>query len=89
MAWEICMSGEGWADLYDAINALDRATLIDAIANDNFIVTGDEGRTVLAGLTHDVLADEVYARVQDHRTCDNGGFSIWLDRGGFSKVDLP
>ena len=36
MAWEICISAEGWAEIREALESWDRESLISAITNDKF-----------------------------------------------------
>ena len=42
----------------------------------------------LETLPHDVLVDECMDCAEKTNTADNGGFAIWIDKSGCSKVKL-
>ncbi len=99
MAWEICMSNEGWNNVYENLHEMDNDTLARALAYDDYeklyeIGDGDvdkafEGyKAKYAGLTNDVLADECYQRVYENNTCVNGGHFVYVDKDGYILVPV-
>lgn len=102
MAWEISITAEGWQEIYDALHsdAFTEEQLRSALADDDYEAweqDHDEGseepnfdvlKARYANLYHDTLADLAYERVEQHNTCDNGGFAYWIDRQGYHTVNL-
>ena len=93
MAWPISITPEGWADLYRACHAKGTRFLAEAIAchRDQTTENYDYEEAVLDLLMfrQDVLADEVYRLIQQTNSTDAGGFTCWIDRDGYYKVELP
>jgi hypothetical protein len=100
MAWEICITAEGWTEIREALEAWDREALIAAITDDKFEAVykkadqrhaeraADAERKRLERLPHDVLVNRAFELIEQNNTCDNGGFAYWIDREGFHKVRL-
>ena len=100
MAWEISISAEGWAAIRQKLDLWSREALIDAIVDDTFEMVyeragqhhADRAATAerhrLEQLPHDILADRAFELVEEHNTCDNGGWAYWIDREGYHKICL-
>lgn len=100
MAWEISVSADGWAEIREKLDDWTCGDLIAAITDDKFeMVLAKAGqhhaerasaaeRNRLNDLSHDLLADRAYELIEQNNTCDNGGWSYWIDREGFHKVWL-
>lgn len=100
MAWEICISAEGWTEIRDALEAWEREALINAITDDKFESVyqkadqhhaeraADAERERLERLPHDVLVDRAFELIEQNGTCDNGGGAYWIDQEGFHRVDI-
>lgn len=101
MAWEISITAEGWADIRTALDSWTSEALIEALADDTLeakLAAGVDQETAetaatlrreqLARLPQDILADAAFELIQEHNTCDNGGWAYWIDREGFHKVVL-
>jgi hypothetical protein len=102
MAWDICITADGWQAISDTLETWDRDALIAALvdddieayeeAHDTFHVNGSAyhaERTAEYALMHESLIDEVLNRIRTHNTCDNGGNGYYIDREGWHKVYLP
>lgn len=100
MAWEICISTDGWTELREKLDSWSRNELIVAITDDTFEMVLEKAgqfqakraaaaeRNRLACLPHDVLVDRAYELIEQNNTSDNGGFGFWIDREGCHKVWL-
>ena len=100
MAWEICISSEGWMEIRNKLEDWPRDQLIDAICDDKFEMVFEKAGMVhaeraaaaerkrLANLPHDILVDRAFELIESNGTCDTGGFGFWIDREGFHKVHL-
>ena len=100
MAWEISISTEGWTEIREKLEDWTPDALIAAITDDKFEMVMDKAgqhhaeraaaaeRNRLADLPQDILADRAFELIEQHNTCDNGGFGYWIDREGFHKVWL-
>lgn len=100
MAWSISIIAEGWQEIREKLDDWSSENLIDAIADDKFELVYDKAgmehaeraanaeRERLKNLPHDLLADRAFELVEQHNTCDNGGFAYWIDREGYHKVHL-
>lgn len=98
MAWEISIGHESWQTIWKALQFQareDRQQLVEALAMDDF-ARGEqelEDRFKWAArvrkyraLGDEELANAVYERVREHRTCSNGGHEIFLDREGYRTL---
>ena len=99
MAWEISHSVEAWDNARRNLGEWDRERLILAITDDAFeaaeqredgdpMQAADSVRELIGELPHDLLVDRAVELIEEHRTCDNGGFSFWIDREGFHTVSV-
>lgn len=100
MAWEICISAEGWVELREAMESWDRDSLIEAITDDKFEAVykkadhqhaeraANAERKRLQRLPHDLLVDRAFELIEQNNTCDNGGWAYWIDREGYHRVEL-
>lgn len=100
MAWEICITAEGWTEIREALEAWDREALIAAITDDKFEAVyaeadehhasraADAERKRLEHLPHDVLVDRAFELIEQNNTCDNGGWAYWIDREGYHRVEI-
>ena len=100
MAWEICISAEGWTEIRQALEAWDREALIAAITDDKFEAVFEKAghehadravaaeRKRLERLPHDVLVGRAFELIEENNTCDNGGWAYWIDRDGCHRVEL-
>lgn len=100
MAWEISISAEGWTEIRAALEEWSRESLIEAIAGDKFenvFAKSDDHhagrasaaeRKKLEQLPHDLLVDRAFELIEQNGTCENGGWSYWIDREGFHRVEL-
>ena len=100
MAWEICISAEGWTEIREKLETWDRDALIAAITDDKFEAVyakaddhhakraADAERKRLERLPHDVLFERAFELIEQNNTCDNGGWAYWIDREGYHTVEL-
>lgn len=100
MAWAISISSEGWQQIRTELDSWSRESLIAAITDDTFERVEDASdqhhaqraaaaeRNRLFDLPQDVLVDRAYVLIEQHNTCDNGGWAYWIDREGYHKVWL-
>jgi hypothetical protein len=101
MAWAISIAVDAWQQIRDELATWSKKRLIDAIADDKFEAVFEKAghhhaesaataeRRRLKRLPHDVLVDRAYELVEQTDTCDDGGWTYWVDREGFHKVHLP
>jgi len=102
MAWEISITQEGWGELYDACHLMERDELIDALADDYWEKHAHKGFAndfnrrffeyayiMVKFAPQDALADAAFDLIAENNTCDNGGFTYWIDREGYHTVQLP
>ena len=93
MAWPMSITPEGWADLYRACHAKGIRFLAEAIACDrdqrDESYDFDEGVLDLLMFRHDVLANEAYQLIQENNSCDAGGWTYWIEKSGYYKIELP
>jgi len=92
MAWEWSHTNEAYANAYDNLHNSPRAWLAIAFAewkakeiedseDDEREPFGAEYETELAfaaTLATDTLADSIWDKASEQRTCDNGGFNAWV-----------
>lgn len=93
-------AAEGWSEIRDALNKWSNEQLIDGITDDTFERVyefagmrhaeraANAERDRLSKLPNDILADRAFELIQQNNTCDNGGFTYWIDREGHHKVWL-
>lgn len=106
MSWEISHTADAWDNVEQRlalkkwIVPMRRALVIDDVAKWK---TDEEDRrpefqvikvatAVYRDYAHQRLVEETMNRIQDHRTCSNGGHEFYLDREGWYSVscdDLP
>lgn len=106
MSWEISHTADAWENVRERLSLkkwiapMRRALTIDDVAKWK---TDDddpryeakvirEGHAKYKAYSHQQLVEETMARIEDHRTCSNGGFEFYLDREGWYSVscdDLP
>ncbi len=106
MSWEISHTREAWENVRERLSLkkwiapMRKALVIDDVAKwktdeDNRspefqVIKVAEAR--YKQFSHQQLVEETMARIEDHRTCSNGGFEFYLDREGWYSVscgDLP
>lgn len=46
----------------------------------------DEMKARYGALAHDVLAEEVFEKIGEINTCDNGGNGYWMDPEGYQQL---
>jgi len=100
MAWEICISQDGWDDILKELHDFKYFELIDAISDNYFEKLEEYSSTknilqkvgsfidYLSTLEKEILINIAYSLVITNNTCDNGGYSYWIDKQGYHKVIL-
>ena len=100
MAWEICISAEGWQEIEDTLQQWTTKDLAVALACDDAEAFDDQFNPSLERLeqyegyqtsfyrelAHETLAREALERIMKHNTCDNGGNGYYIDRDGYHRV---
>ena len=98
MAWEISHTPIAWQIVRCNLLSWTDEQLIDAITDDTCeriadiagdahgLAAAQAERKRLAGLPVEVLVDLALGRIEEHGTCDNGGFNFYVDREGFHTV---
>lgn len=101
MAWEISISTDGWSEIRDQLETWDRESLTLAICDNTFERVFDKAgeqharraadaeKERLELIDHDSLVDRAFELIEQHNTCDIGGWAYWIDREGYHKVHLP
>lgn len=101
MAWEISISAEGWSEIHQQLGTWERDELVAAICDDTFERVFDKAgdhhakraadaeKDRLELVDYESLVDRAFELVERNNTCDNGGWSYWIDREGYHKVHLP
>jgi hypothetical protein len=90
MAWEWSHTVEGIDNVHSNLQDLDRKTLeviwseweawdgntssTSGFDEDKYKVAMEKAKT----LPEDILADEIWEKASNYRTCENGGFEAWL-----------
>ncbi|WPV67513.1 hypothetical protein [Chitinophaga sp. LS1] len=89
MAWSISITPEGWNEIYQACHASEKQFLLQAI-NETALRKGIPGMSDEAAkeVSQESLANLVFKIIQETNTCDNGGFSYWIDPGGIYKITI-
>jgi hypothetical protein len=101
MAWSISISDEGWEEIRTQLSKWSREKLINAISDDRYSKAnkafGDQIAIIVASLRmHEIheynqehLVDIAFSLIEENNTCDNGGYSYWVDIDGYHRVELP
>ncbi len=101
MAWAVSITAEGWQQIRGELATWSKRRLISAIVDDKFEAVLEKGgqnhaeqaataeRRRLRRVPHAVLVDRTFELVEQTDTSDNGGWSYWVDREGYHKVQLP
>ena len=93
MAWEWSHTAEAYSNAYDQVHALPKRELLTILRE--WAYDDREKRGVrpsfrlpagLRRLTQDTLADLVWSRAEEHRTCTNGGHSAYVCPDGCHTV---
>jgi hypothetical protein len=89
MAWSICISPDGWEQLYDACHKQSKTWLFEAV-NEARSQYNEKRlpRKLFKELAQDTLADEAYKWIEKTNTCENGGFSYWIDPKGYCQIKI-
>lgn len=106
MSWEISHTQQAWYNVRSRLGLkkwivpMRRALVIDDVAKwktdeddqrpEAQVIK--EGETKYKTYAHPQLVEETMLRIEDHRTCSNGGHEFYLDREGWYSVscdDLP
>lgn len=91
MAWEWSHTNEAYDNAYQQVCAQDSAWLEVVYAEWQVADGWDEERyeaalSEAAILTDDVLADYIWEKMSEQRTCDNGGHNAWCCPDGCHTV---
>jgi hypothetical protein len=102
MAWEWSHTAEAYSNAYDQVHALPKRELLTILREwaykdreDNGTLRRRAGAKRIAGfrlpaglrrLTQDTLADLVWSRAEEHRTCTNGGWAAYVCPDGCHTV---
>jgi hypothetical protein len=100
MAWDICITAEGWQDIRDELDTWTREDLVLALACDDAEAFDEqcspsherlaqfEGyrASEYTALALETLVDIAFERIETHNTCDNGGNGYYIDRDGYHQV---
>jgi hypothetical protein len=89
MAWSICISPDGWQELYEACHQQTKVWLFDAV-NEARRQNHEKRlpRKLFKKLAHEALADEAYGWIEKTNTCENGAFSYWIDPRGYCQIKI-
>lgn len=89
MAGSICISPNGWEQLYDACHKQNKTWLFEAV-NEARSQNNQKRlpRKLLKKLAQDTLADEAFGWIEKTNTCENGGFSYWIDPKGYCQIKI-
>jgi hypothetical protein len=101
MAWEWSHTSEAYSNAYDNLHNSPQAWLAIAFAewkakeiedaDDDREPFGAEYELALqaaAATSDDVLADYIWDKASEQRTCDNGGFNAWVCPYGCHQVSF-
>jgi hypothetical protein len=106
LSWEISHTQEAWENVRERLSLkkwivpMRRALVIDDVAKWK---TDEEdqrfeqqvievGEAKYKNCSHQQLVEVTMLRIEDHRTCSNGGHEFYLDREGWYSVscdDIP
>jgi hypothetical protein len=106
MSWEISHTENAWENVRERLSLkkwivpMRNALVLDDVAKwrDNADDERSEAQVIKQGnaiyrrCNHEQLVNETMARIEDHRTCSNGGHKFYLDRQGWYSVsceELP
>lgn len=92
MSWEISHTTEAWENVRSRLSLKKWKPDLAKALNSDDEAKHEEDETheiksvrFYSLLPQDVLVDAVMDRIEEHRTCDNGGFEFYLDREGWYR----
>jgi hypothetical protein len=101
MAWDWSHTNEAYANAYDNLHNSPRDFLVIAFAewkakeiedsdndNDPFGAEYEGELAFAARLATDTLADAIWDKASEQRTCDNGGYNAWVCPYGCHTVSF-
>lgn len=90
MAWEWSHSSEAYGAAYNNLHALPHATLAEIFAEWNCrnMKRWDKNLKFALTLPADVLADAIWEKASEQRTCENGGHDAWMCPCGCHTVSF-
>lgn len=90
MAWSICITPEGWEEIYECCHKQSKTWLFQAI-NEARQQQKEKRhpRRLFKNLGQDSLADEAFRWIERTNTCQNGGYGYYIDREGYYQIELP
>lgn len=95
-AWDINMSDEGWDNVRENLEKMDKNFLAEAVVT---CETYDEGKDISEEkfyrlvkekikLPSDILENLCFDFIQENNTATNGGHQVYIDKQGFYKIPV-